>query len=133
LPLCSWAVFKLTLVNPVPLALGLVVTILCIAAGVGCDAGKYPYDTPPSGVEGDQAVALFRREVERRALKGSFPESEKVETQTPSGIDAWLVRLVSKAHSGDLCGYVWRGEKAGMADATYIFIRFDASCRHWRE
>jgi hypothetical protein len=122
-----------TLAKHIRLAGGLAVSVVCIAAGVGCDAGKYPYDTPPSGLRGEQAVALFRREVERRALTGRFPMSEKVETQTPSGTDAWLVRLSSQDASRDLCGYVWRGERAGMADATYIRFRFDAGCRHWRE
>jgi len=126
-------VLTLTVLNRVHLAVGSAVAIVCFAGAVGCDAGKNPYDTPISGVEGPQAVALFRREVERRSLRGSFPTSEKVETQTPTGIDAWLVRLVSEAGSGDLCGYVWRGEKAGMADATWLFIRFDDGCRHWRE
>src|SRR5919108_2802391 len=99
-------------------ALGAAVTILWLATGVGCDTGKHPYALPPSRVEGEQAVALLRREVERRALKGTFPKAERVETQTPFGRDAWLVRLVSADDAADLCGYVWRGEEAGRADGT---------------
>jgi hypothetical protein len=120
-------------VIPLPRALGPALIILYIATAVGCDAGKRPYDTPASGVEGDQAVRLLRREAEWRAVKGTFPKAEKVETQTPSGVDAWLVRLVSEDGSRDLCGYVWRGEEGGRADATKLFIRFDDGCRHWPE
>jgi hypothetical protein len=110
-----------------------VVAILSLATGVGCDAGKYPYDTPPSGVSGDQAVALFRRQAEWRGVTRSLPNAEKVETKAPSGDDAWLIRLSSDVDSRALCGYVWRGEEAGRADSTAIFIRFDAGCRHWHE
>lgn len=120
-------------VNRLVRALAPALMVLCTATAVGCDAGKRPYDTPASGVEGDQAVRLLRREAEWRAVKGRFPKAEKVETQTPSGIDAWLVRLVSEDDSPDLCGYVWRGEEAGRADATKLFIRFDDDCRHWQE
>lgn len=123
--------------NRVPLAVGLALSILYIA-GVGCDAGKDPYHLPAARVDGDQAVALFRREMERRALRGRFLSAERVETRTPSGgdpwtsgRDAWLVRLISEDGSGDLCGYVWRGEEAGRADGTVIRIRFDDGCRHW--
>ena len=116
--------------NRIGLAVGLALSILCIT-GAGCDAGKDPYHLPAARVDGDQAVALFRREIERRALRGKFLSAERVETQTPSGIDAWLVRLISEGDSGDLCGYVWRGEEAGRADGTVIRIRFDDDCRHW--
>ena len=124
--------WNVPVLNRVRLAHGLAMTILCIAIGVGCETGKNPYDTPPSRLEGDQAVALFRREIERRGLRGSISSAEKVETQTPSGRDAWLVRLVSEGDSDDLCGYVWRGEEAGRADGTVIRIRLDDGCRHWR-
>lgn len=116
--------------NRLPRALAPVVMILCIAAGVGCDTGKRPYDTPRSRVSGN-AIALLRREVERRAPGSTFSRAEKVETQTPSGIYAWLVRLVSEGDSGDICGYVWRGEEAGRANGTVIRIQFDRGCRHW--
>jgi hypothetical protein len=84
-------------------------------------------------LEGGQAVALFRREAERRGVRTTFARAEKVETQTPSGTYAWLVRLVSEGDSRDLCGYVWRGEEAGRADGTVIRILFDHGCRHWPE
>jgi hypothetical protein len=105
--------------------------IFCTAAGVGCDSGKRPYDTPRSRVSGDQATALLRREVERKGLGRTISKEEEVETQTPAGIYAWLVRLVSDRDSGDICGYVWRGEEAGRADSTVIRIQFDRGCRHW--
>jgi hypothetical protein len=117
--------------NRLSRALAPAVTTLCIAAGVGCDTGKRPYDTPRSRVNGNQAIALLRREVERRAPGSTFSRAEKVETQTPSGIHAWLVRLVSEGDSGDICGYVWRGEEVGRADSTVIRIQFDRGCRHW--
>jgi len=107
--------------------------ILCVAATVGCGSGKRPYDTPRSRVSGDQAVSLLRRDVERRAPGRTFSSAEKVETQTPSGRDAWLVRLVSGGNADDICGYVWRGEEAGRADGTVLRIRFDRDCRHWSE
>jgi hypothetical protein len=112
-----------------------VLLILCEAAAVGCGSGKRPYDTPRARVEGDQAIALLRREVERRGIKKStFSSAQKVETQMPSGTYAWLVRLVSDdARLGDLCGYVWRGEEGGRADGTVIRVRFDHGCRHWRD
>ena len=114
-------------------ALAVVVAISCVAVAAGCDWGERPYDTPRARVEGDQAVALLRREVERRRLPGSFPRAERVETRTPSGIDAWLVRLVSDADGADLCGYVWRGEEpeTGRVEGTVIEIRFDDGCEHW--
>lgn len=105
--------------------------ILCIATAVGCDTGKRPYDTPPSRLEGDQAVALVRREVERNEPWRTFSSAQKLETQTPFGRFAWLVRLVSEGDSRDLCGYVWRGEEAGRADGTVIRFRFDYGCRYW--
>ena len=110
-----------------------VVAILCAATAVGCDWGERPYDTPRARVEGDQAVALLRREVERRGLSGTFPKAEKIETRTPFGIDAWLVRLFAEGEGADLCGYVWRGEEpeTGRAEGTVIRVRFDARCRHW--
>lgn len=115
-------------------ALGPVALLVCLAAAVGCDFGERPYDTPRARVEGDQAVALLRREVERRGLSGTFPTAERIEARTPAGVDAWLVRLVG-AGGDDLCGYVWRGEEPeiGRAEGTVIRIRFDDGCRHWPE
>jgi hypothetical protein len=108
----------------------LAVTIVWLSAAVGCQAlNRTPYH--PSGLYGGEAVALFRREAERRGITRFFVKAEKVETQTSSGTDAWLVRLVSEDDSGDLCGYVWRGEEAGRAFGTVIRIRFDQGCRHW--
>jgi hypothetical protein len=78
-------------------------------------------------------VALLEREAQRRGVRRVFQKAEKVETQTPSGTYAWLVRLVSGSDSGDLCGYVWRGEEAGRADGTVIRVQFDHGCRHWPE
>lgn len=106
---------------------------LCAAAAVGCDWGERPYDTPRARVEGDQAVALFRREVQRRGVRRPFSRAEKVETQTPSGTYAWLVRLIAEGGGADLCGYVWRGEEpeTGRAEGTVIRVRFDERCRHW--
>jgi hypothetical protein len=109
-----------------------VAIILCVAAGAGCNQGKKPYDTPRARVDGDQAVALLRREVERMTPGRTFSKAEKVAIQTPSGRYAWLVRL-SDDGSDDLCGYVWRGEEAGRADGTVIRIRFDHACRHWTD
>ena len=91
------------------------------------------YDTPRARVDGEQAVALLRREVERTTPRRMFSEADKMETRTPAGAYAWLVRLVSAdAGGGDLCGYVWRGEEAGRADGTVIRIQIDPRCRHWR-
>ena len=105
-------------------------TIVWLSAAVGCQAlNRTPYH--PSGLYGGEAVALFKREAERRGIRRDFARAEEVETQTPSGKDAWLVRLVSEDDSGDLCGYVWRGEEAGRAFGTVIRIRFDHGCRHW--
>jgi hypothetical protein len=106
---------------------GPAVIMLCFA---GCNPVTRPYDTPRARVDGDQAVALLRREVERRTPKRTFTKAEKIATQTPSGRYAWLVRL-SNEDSGALCGYVWRGEEPGRADGTVIRIRFDRACRHW--
>jgi hypothetical protein len=107
---------------------------LCVAPAVGCDSGKRPYDTPLlPPVSGDQAVALLRREVERTVPGRTFASAKKVETQTPSGTNAWIVRLVSDGDADDICGYVWRGEEAGRADGTVIRIRFDRDCRHWSD
>jgi hypothetical protein len=116
--------------NRLSRALVPVVMILCLA-GVGCDTGKRPYDTPRSHLNGKHAVALLQREVERRELGATFSRAEKVETQTPSGTYAWLVRLDSEGDSGDICGYVWRGDEPGRADGTLIRIQFDRGCRHW--
>jgi hypothetical protein len=107
-----------------------VLATMCMATGVGCE--KNQYDLPPSLIEGDQAVALFRREAERRAITRPFLGSERVETQTPGGKEGWLVRLVADGDDADLCGYVWRDEEPGRAAGTVIRIRFDAGCRHWR-
>jgi hypothetical protein len=117
-------------VHRIDLRLALGVIVLCVAAEAGCSQGKKPYDTPRARVSGDQAVALFRREVERRRPGRAFSKAETVATQTPFGRYAWLVRL-SDDGSDDLCGYVWRGEEAGRADGTVIRIRFDHGCRHW--
>jgi hypothetical protein len=109
------------------------VTILfLVAAAVGCkEMGRRPYDTPRSRLEGGQAVALVRREAQRRGVRRHFATAEKVETQTPSGTYAWFVRLVSEDEPlHDLCAYVWRGEEAGRADGTVIRIEFDNGCRH---
>jgi hypothetical protein len=114
-------------------ALGALVVIFCVATAVGCGSGKRPYDTPRSRVLGDQAVALLQRELERRGTIRTFSRAEKVETQTPSGTYAWLVRLVSEDNAGDVCGYVWRGEEAGRADGTVMRIQLDHGCRHWRD
>jgi hypothetical protein len=111
-------------------SLGPVLAILCMATGAGCK--KNQYDLPPSLIEGDQAVALFRRELEWRAITRPFVGSERVEAQTPGGKEGWLVRLVADGDAADLCGYVWRDEEPGRADGTVIRIRFDAGCRHWR-
>ena len=106
------------------------VTIVWLTAAAGCQAlERTPYH--PSGLYGGEAVALLQREAERRGITRVFARAEKVETQTPSGTDAWLVRLVSEADSGDLCGYVWRGEEAGRAFGTVIRTQFDQGCRHW--
>jgi hypothetical protein len=113
--------------RPVRRSLGLIMIIVCMA---GCTPTKRPYDTPRARVDADQAVALLRREVERRAPERTFTKAEKVATQTPSGRYAWLVRLSNK-DSRAVCGYVWRGEEAGRADGTVIRIRFDHACRHW--
>jgi hypothetical protein len=101
-----------------------------MATGAGCE--KNQYDLPPSLIEGDQAVALLRRELERKGVTRPFVKSERVETQTPGGKEGWLVRMVSDGDAADLCGYVWRDEEPGRADGTVIRIRFDAGCRHWR-
>jgi hypothetical protein len=108
----------------------LVGMILWVAAEAGCSQGKKPYDTPRARVDGDQAVALLRREVERRAPERTFTKTERIATRTPSGRYAWLVRLSNRGR-GAVCGYVWRGEEAGRADGTVIRIRFDHACRHW--
>ena len=111
--------------------LGVAVASLCVATAVGCGSGRRPYDTPRSRVFGDRAVAYLQREVERRGIKRTFSRAEKVETQTPSGTYAWLVRLVAEVDVGDVCGYVWRGEEAGRADSTLMRVQFDKGCRHW--
>lgn len=105
-------------------------TTLCLATGAGCE--KNQYDLPPSLIEGDQAVALFRRELQWRHITRPFRRSERIEARTPVGKEGWLVRLFSDTHTGDLCGYVWRDEEPGRADGTVIRVRFDAGCRHWR-
>jgi hypothetical protein len=102
--------------------------IVCVA---GCNSVKRPYDTPRARVDGDQAVKLLRREVERLGVDAPSANADKVATQTPSGRYAWLVRLSSDDSSDAVCGYVWRGEEAGRADGTVIRIRFDRNCRHW--
>jgi hypothetical protein len=107
--------------------------ILCNATGLGCgDLKKNPYDTSRTGVERDQAAAFLRRDVERAAPKEIFSKTEAVETKTPSGINAWLIRVVSDAGSGDRCGYVWRGSEPGRADGTVLRVQLDHGCRHWR-
>jgi hypothetical protein len=111
-------------------SLASVLAVLCTATGAGCQDSQY--DLPPSLIEGDQAVALLRRELERRGVTRPFVKSERVETQTPGGKEGWLVRLVADGDAADLCGYVWRDEEPGRADGTVIRIRFDAGCRHWR-
>jgi hypothetical protein len=116
--------------NRVRRSLAAVLMIVCVA---GCSSGKKPYDTPRARVDGEQAVALLRREVERTTPGRTFSTAEKVATQTPSGRYAWLVHLSSADGSDDLCGYVWRGEEAGRADGTVIRIRFDRDCRHWTD
>ena len=117
----------------VPRVLGPALMILCLATGVGCgDLKKRPYDTSRTGVERDQATAFLRRDVEREAPTETFSKTEAVETKTPSGIDAWLVRLVSDADSGDRCGYVWRGSEPGRADGTVLGVQLDPGCRQWR-
>jgi hypothetical protein len=108
------------------------VSIICLSAAVGCDAlNRTPIH--PSGLYGGQAVALFKREAARKGMRRAFARAEKIETQTPSGIDAWLVRLVADGGSGDLCGFVWRAHEAGRAFGTVIRVRFDRGCRHWPE
>jgi hypothetical protein len=119
--------------NRLPRSLAPVLAIVFLAVGAACSQGKRPYDTPRAKVSGDQAVALLRREVERRTPERTLSKAQKVATQTPSGTDAWLVRLTSGDGSDDLCGYVWRGEEAGRADSTVIRIRFDHGCRHWTD
>jgi hypothetical protein len=115
----------------VPRVLGPALMIPCLATGVGCgDLKERPYDTSRTGVERDQAVALLRREVERAAPREVFSKTDAVETRTPSGIEAWLVRLVSD--SADRCGYVWRGSEPGRADGTVLRVQLDRGCRHWR-
>jgi hypothetical protein len=116
--------------NRVRRSLAPALMIVCVA---GCGSGKRPYDTPRPRVDGDQAVALFQREVQRRGLHGTFSKAQRVATQTPSGRHAWLVHLSSPDASDELCGYVWRGEEAGRADGTIIRIRFDRDCRHWTD
>jgi hypothetical protein len=113
--------------------LGLAVVSLCVATALGCGSGKRPYDTPPSRVFPDRAIAYLQREVERRGIKRTFSRAKEVQTQTPSGTYAWLVRLIADDGRGDMCGYVWRGEEAGRADGTLMNVQFDKSCRHWRE
>jgi hypothetical protein len=114
-----------------PRSLAPMLVIVSVAVGAGCSQGKRQFDTPRAKVSGDQAVALLQREVERRTPGRTFSKMQKVATQTPSGTYAWLVRLTSEDGSGDLCGYVWRGEEAGRADGTVIRVRFDPGCRHW--
>jgi hypothetical protein len=106
------------------------VAVLAIAFVTGCNPVKKPYDTPRARVDGDQAVALLKREVKRRTPARTFAKAQKVATQTPSGRYAWLVRL-SNEGADAVCGYVWRGEEAGRADGTVIRIQFDHNCRHW--
>jgi hypothetical protein len=116
----------------VPRVLTPALMILCLASGVGCgDLKKKPYDTSRTGVEQDQAAAFLRRQVERATPTESFSKTEAIETRTPSGVDAWLVRLVSDADSGDRCGYVWRGSEPGRADSTVLRVQLDPGCRHW--
>lgn len=104
--------WNVPVLNRVRLAHGPAMTILCIAIGVGCETGKNPYDTPPSRLEGDQAVALFRREIERRGLRGSISSAEKVETlrrhrvETP-GLFDWSPKE-TLAISVDTCGVARR-------------------------
>jgi hypothetical protein len=131
----SWREAVRVRVNRLVRGLFSAVTILCLAAAVGCkEMGRRPYDTPRSRLEGGQAVALLQREARRRGARRAFARAEKVETHTPSGTYAWLVRLVSEDDSrGDLCAFVWRGEEAGRADGTVIRIQFDRDCRHWPE
>jgi hypothetical protein len=118
--------------NLVPRVLGPALMILCLATGVGCgDLKKRPYDTSRTGVERDQAAAFLRRQVERAAPTKTFSKTEAVETKTPSGTDAWLVRLVSDTDSEDRCGYVWRGSEPGRADSTVLRVQLDRGCRHW--
>jgi hypothetical protein len=97
----------------------------------GCNSIKRPYDTPRARVDGDQAVKLLQREVERRGMHRTFSKTDTVATQTPTGRSAWLVRLSSEDGSSPVCGYVWRGEEAGRADGTLIRILFDHNCRNW--
>jgi len=104
---------------------------LLIILVAGCNSIKRPYDTPRARVDGDQAVKLLRREVERRGMRRTFSKADRVATQTPTGRYAWLVRLSSEDDPSPLCGYVWRGEEPGRADGTVIRIRFDHNCRHW--
>ena len=110
----------------------LALMIACTGAAAGCSRGKRPYDTPRARLDGDQAVALLQRDVERRMPRRTFSKAERVATQTSTGTYAWLVRL-SDRESGALCGYVWRGEEAGRADGTVIRIRYDGACRHWND
>ena len=118
--------------NLVPRVLGSVLMIICLATGVGCgDLKERPYDTSRTGVERDQAAAFLRRQVERATPTVTFSKTEAVETKTPSGVDAWLVRLVAAAGSGDRCGYVWRGSEPGRADSTVLRVQLDQNCRHW--
>jgi hypothetical protein len=118
--------------NLVPRVLGPALMILCLAGAVGCgDLKTRPYDTSRTGVERDQATAFLRREVERATPTETFSKTEAVETKTPSGIKAWLVRLVSDADSGDRCGYVWRDSEPGRADSTVLRVQLDRGCRHW--
>jgi hypothetical protein len=81
----------------------------------------------------DRAIAYVQREVERRGVKRTFATAKEVQTQTPSGTYAWLVRLIADDGRGDICGYVWRGEEPGRADGTLMRVQWDKGCRHWRE
>jgi hypothetical protein len=75
-------VLKVPRWNRIPQAVGLALSILCIA-GVGCDVGKDPYHLPAARVEGDQAVALF--------VTGSWSHSFKTyaNVQLPAAVQ-WL-------------------------------------------
>jgi hypothetical protein len=93
--------------------------LVAAAAIAGCSESEGNF----AGMSREGAAEIARTRVARIQQSSTVTRSEEVKAQTPSGKDAWLVRVIFDGESGNVCVYVWRDKR--------VRLRMDGTCRHW--
>ena len=74
------------------------------------------------------AAEIAQTRVARTHQSSTVTRSEEVKAQTPSGKDAWLVRVIFDGESGNVCVYVWRDKRVGKWMGPVVTGISDVDC-----